>query len=343
MCKESRSSPVLRRAIMRVRPEYFGWSQNEREHYAVHCPDDDDFRIDSILLKELFGIAPTSREETKAAFDELNETQLNLFNETVLPFTGVGEDNFFLNEFFGEDKSILNFETVYDYDHADHEFQEGVRQKETPSYVARPYRGVLYLGWARLFLDEVFTYANLSMVAGYLYARTDEVASEIMGGLIPHQYVHGKNHGMRSGNGFEWDMRVDAGGKEGLLDELRHLQNDYLMKRHEVLSETWDGNALKAFYIGEPALRGELNRDFLFSDKTALRAVRFRSFMQDCRVIERPFNGLTPYCDAEKQAVENFLRTEHERLSKNFDPKVVTLRKKRKIIVHEAAAEKLLF
>jgi hypothetical protein len=138
-------------------------------------------------------------------------------------------------------------------------------------------------------------------------------------------------------------MRVDAGGKEGLLDELRHLQNDYLMKRHEVLSEIWDGTALKALYIGEPPLPGELNRDFLFSDKTALKAVRFRSFVRDCRAIERPFDDLTPYVDAERQAVENFLRTEHERLSKNFDPKVVTLRKKRKIIVHEDAADKLLF
>jgi hypothetical protein len=45
-------------------------------------------------------------------------TQNDLLNATVLPLTGIGEDNFFLNELCAEGESVLSFGTVYDYDHA---------------------------------------------------------------------------------------------------------------------------------------------------------------------------------------------------------------------------------
>jgi hypothetical protein len=337
---ESRWSPLLRRAVMRVRPEYFGWPQEQRERYGVEIPDEDDVRLDSILLKELFGIVAATAAEEDAAQDRLTGEQHDILNATLLPLTGIGEDNFFLNECFAEGKSLLSFETVYDYDYADHEFQESVRAEEIPSYVKRPYHGVLCFAWARLFIDEVFTYGHLSTVAGHIHAQADEHASEIVDALIPHRYVDGKNHGKRSERGFEWDMRVDADGKEGLLDELRFCQHDYFNKRHAALSEIWDQRGLQAVYIAERDIVGEVDREFLFSDTAALKAVRFRSFLRDCRNIERAAAELTLHVDAEKQAAETFMRAEHERLLRDFDPKVARLRKKRKIIVHEDAVDK---
>jgi len=121
---------------------------------------------------------------------------------------------------------------------------------------------------------------------------------------------------------------------------LRLCQNDYFNKRHAALTESWDQRGLSAVYFAEREVPGEVNRDFLFSGAAALKAVRFRSFLRDCRSIERPVAGLTPHVDAEKQAAEAFIRAEHQRLLRDFDPKVARLRKKRKIIVHEDVADK---
>ena len=220
----SRWTPPLRRAVMRTRPEYFGWSQDERERYGVAIPKEDSDHLNRILLKELFGVTATTADEIDAAREALADPQRDILNATTLPLAGLGEDHFLLNEYFVEGTNLLSFARVYDYDLADQQFQEDAWAKETPAYVPRPYHGRLYSRWARLFVDEVFTYATLSLVAGYLQDLAEERASGIIDELIPHRYVDGKNHGKRSGKGFEWNLRIDADGKEGLLDALRDLQ-----------------------------------------------------------------------------------------------------------------------
>jgi hypothetical protein len=335
-----RWSPTLRRAIMRVQPEFFSRSPEERERYGVRIPKPDGLRLDTILLKELFGIVVTTDDEARAAHDDLTGTQNDLLNATVLPLTGIGEDNFFLNEFFAEGESVLSFGTVYDYDRAEHEIQESARAEEVAPYVKRPYHGVLYFAWARLFMEEVFTCGHLSMVAGHIHARADEHVSEIVDALVPHEYVRGDNHGKRSERGFEWDMRLQASGKEGLLDELRFCQNAYFDKRYDALAKMWDRRAARAVYISEPDVPGGMDREFLFSDTAALKAVRFRSFLRDCRAIERPAAELTPHIDSEIEAADIFMHAQHERLVRDFDPVVAHTRKKRKIVVCEDAAHK---
>ena len=175
----------------------------------------------------------------------------------------------------------------------------------------------------------MFTYANLSMVAGYLQDLAEERASDIINRLIPHRYVDGKNHGKRSGKGFEWDLRVDADGKEDLLDELRGRQYEYVIRRSLALSESWDRRGSASVYIVARDIAGESHQDFLFSGTAALKAVRFQSFLRDCRRLARPIAELAPEIEAEQQAAETFMRAEHERLLCDFDPKVSRLRKKR--------------
>jgi len=77
--------------------------------------------------------------------------------------------------------------------------------------------------------------------------------------------------------------------------------------------------------------------DFVFSDKTALQAVRFRHFMKDCRKIMGDAEKLDSTIDEERQAVLNFLEQIHQDILNNFDPKIVKFRKKRKIILADAA------
>lgn len=69
-----------------------------------------------ILFKSLFSISVKTENEMNKTFDSFNGEQYLLFNSTLLPLTGIGDDHFFLNEHLGE-KTLLDFETLYDYDY----------------------------------------------------------------------------------------------------------------------------------------------------------------------------------------------------------------------------------
>jgi hypothetical protein len=334
MSNDSRWTPALRRAVMRVRPELFRWTSAQRERYGLAVPEADAAEIDRFLQKELFGFAQ--------ARDDLDGEQLNRFNAAILPLCGVGEDCFYLNEWLGDGITLLDFETVRDYDHDDFLFQEKCRREEDAGYVGEPYRGTLYFRWARLFVDQHFTYASLSMAAGFLLGQLEEQAHETMDALIPHRIVPGAEHGKREGEGYAWDMRVDADGKEAVFDDLQALAYDYEHRRYGALADLWDRKAHRGVFVRRQEIPGEVNADFAFTDKTALEAVRFRSFVRDCRAIERPFGELDRAAHDERSYFDSYLRTEHERLLKEFDPNVVRLRKRRKVIIHKDAADKLL-
>ena len=198
-------SPELRRAMMKVRPEYFSWSTERRERYGVAIPEEDGAFLDEALLAELFGKTYATRVEAAAAAGCLSLAEQNRWNETVLPLQGIGEDCFYLNESFAENKTILDFDTIRAFDEDDYRFQEAARKKEDPDYAGKPYRGSLYLNWARLYLDERFTYATLCMAAGYIYAQLAGVARDLLEKCIPHRHVPGRHHGKIKGDQWQWD------------------------------------------------------------------------------------------------------------------------------------------
>src|ERR1035438_6145030 len=115
--------PALRRAFMRVKPDYFTWPVEEQERYRVSMPGKDAFRIRQVLLKAIFDIPVKTPKQLDAAIEAFSDSDRFRLNRALLPIRGVGDDCFFLNEHLG-DKTILDFETLYDYDYADHCFQE---------------------------------------------------------------------------------------------------------------------------------------------------------------------------------------------------------------------------
>lgn len=337
-----RWTPALRRAVMTLRPEFFSWSIEERERFAAHLSRPDRTTLERVLLKELFGIVLETEQQVDEAIDDLDRDRQDVLNAAVLPFFGIGEDSFFLNEHFAEDDSLLNYETVADWDRADFDFQERARKEDDPGYRGRRYLGYLYCGWARLFVDDRFTYANLSMAAAHVHMKADSHATDVIGALIPHRYVPGKEHGQRVAGGYRWDMRPDAGGREAELDELRRRSYGYLSECHERLAASWDERGLGGVYLIDRFEHGEHTFDVLFTDKSALRAVRFRSFLNDCRQLERPATELTPQIEAEQTSVEAYLRQALEDIEANFDPTVARLRRKHKVVVAPEAADFLL-
>ncbi|MDZ7645592.1 MAG: hypothetical protein U5K76_16025 [Woeseiaceae bacterium] len=329
--------PQLRRAVMKTRPEFFAWPRDRQERWGVAMPAEDRAHFDEALLAELFHRPFATRAEAIAAIDRLSLDELNIWNETVLPLHGIGEDCFYLNEIFADDESILEFETVRDYDENDFRFQENARRKDDPGYTGRPYRGSLYLTWARLFVDGRFTYATLSTAAGYLYAGLEDAASEFIEQRIPHRYVPGKSHGKVQGECWQWDMRLDANGEEGILEELQRRVWRYELDRWDALLTRYDESDSLGVYLFDDSAHGETRIHFVFTDKRALSVVRFRSFLRDCRRIERPANEIECDLETERAALADFVESQLAEIRRTYDPKVPRFAKRSKVMVRKDA------
>ncbi|HYH44802.1 MAG TPA: hypothetical protein VEG34_03900 [Thermoanaerobaculia bacterium] len=233
--------------------------------------------------------------------------------------------------------SILDFDTVRAYDEDDYRFQEAARTKDDPSYSGKPYRGSLYSSWARLYVEERFTYATLSMAAGYIYMQLESKGQDLLEERIPHRYVPGRHHGKADGDNWQWDMRVDADGQEGVLEELQRRLWDYQRARHEALQTAWDDADRCGVYLVDESKPPESGLHVVFTDKTALSAVRFRSFLRDCRALERSVSELNQAVEEEQAALARFIEEQHADVLQSYDPKVRPLRKKRKVLVAKGA------
>jgi len=327
---------------MRVNPDYFGWSLEAQERYRLSMPDQDAFRLRQELVTALFDLHAKTDEDLSAISDQFGDEEHLVFNRALLPATGVGEDFFLLNEYLDAGKTLLDFETLYEYDYDDHCFQEQARKDETPEYVMKPYRGALYYRWARLFIDGVFHYASLCMAAGYVYSHLDEFGQQKVSALIPHRYVNAKDHGKREGKGTIFSQRLEAGGKEAQAEELQRRFWDYLSQRYDALLTEFDGQARKAVYMEDKSRPHDPHMNFIFSDKTVLQAVSFRQFMRDCRPLVVDRAELDVIITRERQALDAYLESACRDIFANFDPKVAPFRKKNKIIIADGALNDLL-
>lgn len=82
--------------------------------------------------------------------------------------------------------------------------------------------------------------------------------------------------------------------------------------------------------------------DFIFSDKTALQAVRFRHFMRDCRPLIADRAEQDAVISRERHALDAYMESTCRDIFAHFDPKVATFRKKRKIIIADGALDDVL-
>ncbi|RZB32186.1 MAG: hypothetical protein SRB1_01805 [Desulfobacteraceae bacterium Eth-SRB1] len=327
--------PELKKAIMKFVPDYFSWDKKRQEQYRVDTPEEDAFKIMQYLLRELFDISVYNDDEVEDAWRAMNEVQCSKINDTLLPIKGIGEDFFYLNEAFPSQKNLLSFETLYDYDFDDYKFQEDSRKKEQKDYEKKPYRGSLYLTWARLMIDDSFSYGLLSMVAGYLYCQLDEYGNDYMEKLIPHEFIHGKNHGKAQGDGYLFDLKIEAKGLESQLDELKHRFWKHLSEMYERLMDEFDKKSKQRVFILNQSQVGNPNHHFLFTDKEILKRIHFKTFMRCCCAAEQTDHSLlSRKLEEEKQLLTKYLDNQYKDIMENFDPKIVRFRKKYKVIFH---------
>ena len=326
--------PELRRAIIKFVPDYFSWDEERQEQYRVATPEENVFKIRQFLLRELFDISVSNDDEMDDAWRFMDEAQCSKINAALLPLQGIGENYFYLNEFFCDPKNILSFETLYDYDLDDYKFQEESREKEQKDYERKPFRGSLYSTWARLIMDGTFTYGVLSMVSGYLYSHLEDFGNDYIEKLIPHEFKHGKNHGKLEGSGYLFDLKTDAGGLEPQLDELKCRFWEHQSKVYERLMSEFDKKSVQRVFILNQSTSDDPSHHFLFTDKEILQRIHFRSFMRDCRTVEQTDHlSLSLKLDEEKQLLTKYLDTQYKDIMENFDPKILRFRKKYKVVL----------
>lgn len=333
---------AFRRAIIAVKPDYFSWMPEVQERYRLDMPEEDRFRVEQGVLKSLFDIQVDTKKKMDAVLKSFDDEHYLLFNSAMLYCQGIGDDHFYLNEYFDEHTSLLDFETLYDYDYRDHCFQEQTRKEEEPDYVIKPYRGTLYYRWARLRIDGAFFYADLSMAAAYLYSVAQETGFDKIRELIPHEYVDGKNHGKRQGKGSIFDQKLIANGKEAQLEELKWRYYGYIGERQQIALDDFDAKAQRRVYLVDKSRKFDPHASFIFTDKTALQSVRFRHFMADCRSMIGDNRELDALIEQERRAAVEFLERNHRDIMENFDPKIARFRTKRKIIIVDGALDGLL-
>jgi hypothetical protein len=150
--------------------------------------------------------------------------------------------------------------------------------------------------------------------------------------------VHCTKQGSR---GIRWDRRVGANGQEALLEELlQRVWEEQAHRRSELGQRFCEQRQGACFLDDHPWEYQDPNERSLlvvFSDPDALAAVRFTSFLCDCRRIERPLAELRALEVRQAKRMRDFVAAQHEDLVKNFDPKVVPLRKKLKVMLHPEA------
>lgn len=334
-------SPELRRAVMAARPGLFTWPADEQLRYRVSLPDDDREAIVAALLRE----HGERRPAALAKLESRGRVRLGLqnrINEWLQPLVGIGEDAFSLNEHFADGRSILDFESLLDYDRDDHAFQQEAKQRDFEGYQPEPYTGALHATWARMIVEGRLCYATLTMASWQLYGAMEDAADAEIQSRLPHRYVSGPEDGKRDESGsIRWDTRVDANGQEALLQELRHRVWDEQFRRRTELARLFGEQKLGTCFQDdgpwEHQAPDERNLLVVFSDPSALAAVRFNTFRRDCRRIERPLAELRALEAREAERMRAFVAEQYEDLIRHFDPKVVPLRKKWKVMIHPDA------
>lgn len=330
---------AARKGLIAADPLYHAWPLQKQEQFRATKNEAAQRKVRRKLLNDLLNIVATNDDVDKI-WDEIPIPKLNILNWACLLTTGIGDDYIYLNEAMSKDKSLLDFETLYDYDYADYLFQEQANKKEFSDYRGYDYYAYKHPSWVRLLIKDQFYYATFLSLATYFHDEIDFIGQDYIDQLIPHEYVTGKDHGNQTKGGFLWDMKLDASGLEGQLDELNHRWFNYLQERWLELSKE-SRNASPAVYTKDKDWDDDPHRFYIFSNAETLKKIRWQHFISDCEPLMANLSTIETQLELEITRAKSYLSDNHQDIMNNFDPKVTRLRKKRKIIMSAEALNDL--
>ncbi|MEE9424014.1 MAG: hypothetical protein V3V18_03435 [Methylococcales bacterium] len=322
---------AARKSLIAADSQYYSLSAKQQEHFRATMNEQSCQKVKRVLLDDLLNIQ-CSLEDVDEVWRELSLDNLNVLNWAKLLTAGIGDDWICLNEPMADNKSLLDFSTLYDYDHADYLFQEQARKKDSKDYKGTEYYAFRWPPWVRLLIDDNFYYSTFTSVATHLYDEIEATGRDYIDQLIPHKFVEGKEHGKRDKGGYRWDMQQDAGGLEKQLKELQHRWYPYLQKRWLVISKL-NSKLEPAAYTKDFDWDNDPHRCFIFTNEATLKKIRWQTFSADCKPLMAEYSFIEKQLEVAIDKAKSFLDESYQDILKNFDPDVIKLRKKRKIIM----------
>ena len=330
---------AARKALIMADPAYYSWSPKQQEQFRGLMNEKSRQRVEHVLLSNLLDIK-CSFEEVDKIWNDQPLKHLNVLNWASLLTKGIGKDFIMLNEFMAEDKTLLDFKTLYDYDYADHLYQEKARKEESKEYKGADYYAFRWPPWIRLLIEDNFWYSNFTSVATHLNDGIEEAGNDYIKQLIPYDYVEGKEHGKKAKGGFSWDMKQDANGLERQLEELQHRWHPYLQNCWLDISKQ-NAKLDLAVYTKDFDWDNDPHRCFIFTNENTLKKVRWRHFLSDIKPLMADYSILEKQLNEEVEKAKIFLDKQYQDIMDNFDPNVIKLRKKMKVVMSSSALDDL--
>ena len=330
---------AARKALMAADPHYHAWPDEQQERFRATMDEDSCNTVRRVLLGSLLNIQCTN-EKVSEAWESVPLSKLNRLNWARLLTSGIGEDYVYLNESLADGKSLLDFTTLYDYDYDDHLFQEDARRQHFDNYEAADYYGYRSSSWVRLMIDGDFSYSTFISLATHLKGEIEEAGDDIIEQLIPHKYIDGEDHGKPEKGGTLFDVKLDAGGQEGQLDELQSRWRSYLEERWLSMCKINAENPPAAYAL-ERDWSGDPHCDFIFNNETSLKKIRWRHFLSDCKPLMQDYSAVERELEREVKKAKEFLTENHQDIQDNFDPNLIKFRKNRKVIFAPGALDDL--
>ena len=330
---------AARRALIAADGQYFSWTAEDQEHFRATMSKNAKRKVQCVLLDSLLDIQ-CDPEHVDEAWNDVPRSRVNSLNWAMLLTTGIGVDYIYLNECLDEGKSLLDFPRLYDYDYADYLYQESARRRDFPDYDGVDYYAYQHPSWVRLLVDGQFYYSTFTSLATFALDEIKSVGDETIRRLIPHEFVDGKNHGKQEKGGYRWDVKIDAGGQEAQLDELRSRFLDYQKERWLTLSEESVRRA-PAVYAHDEDWDDDPHRTYVFANGETLKQIRWRHFSTDCKSLIAHSSAIEMLLADEIARSNTWLAENLQDIHDNFDPTVVKMRRKRKIIMSATALDDL--
>lgn len=335
---------AAQRALIAADSQYFAWSSERQEHFRATMKEEARTRARRVLLDSLLDIR-CSLDQVDEAWRDAPPKHTDLLNWASLLINGIGEDFIYLNEFMSEGKSLLDFSTLYEYDYDDYIFQDKARRESLPNYKGVDYYAWRHPSWARLLIDGQFYYSTLLSLATYLIDEIEPVGNELIEQLIPHTYVNGKDNGKPvavdgANDLILMDMELDANGQEEQFHELTSRWYTYQQDRWLELSKAFS-QLPPAVYTQEQEWDADPHQFFVFTNAEVLKQIRWRHFIADCRPFMTEFSTLDGQLAQEIERTKLWLTENHRDIMKHFDPTVIKLRKKKKILLSSDALDDL--
>ena len=327
---------AARKALITINSEYFGWDQERQERFRATVGEDDSERIQEVIWKSLF-----NKQYSEEENDELSPFEKALENCAYLQIYGIGQDFIYLNECLPDDQSLLDFPTLYDY--RDYLFQEESRKEADKQYSGMPYYPFRFSPWIRLFIDQQFYYGSCLSAASHVIDELNVMGREVIQTLVPHDYVDGDENGKSTDGGTIWDIKLDAGGQEGQLEELQCRWRNYTNNLWLALSEQCS-SLPPAVYIDEPEIDSDdgAHRLFIFNNQAALKQTRWKYFLADISLLQQEDDSfISDLISYETERANLFLQSEHKDIMQNFDPNVIKFKKKMTVVIAPGALDDL--